>query len=539
MTDLVKHQRMANAIRALAMDAVERANSGHPGMPMGMADVATVLFTRYLKFDPTEPRWPDRDRFVLSAGHGSMLLYSVLFLLGVEEMTMDEIRNFRQLGSKTPGHPENFVTPGVETTTGPLGQGLGNAVGMALAERLMAAQFGDDIVDHRTYVIASDGDLMEGISHEAISIAGHLRLSKLIVFFDDNSISIDGPLSLSESGDQVARFEAAGWNASRIDGSNPDEIAAAIEAAQKSDRPTMIACRTTIGFGAPTKAGKASSHGSPLGAEEIAGARKALGWDYPPFEVPADVRDAWRIAGLKASQVRKEWEKRLAAVDAEKRAEFERRIRGELPPGFDGVIADYKRKLAADRPKVATRKSSEMALDVINPAVPETIGGSADLTGSNNTKSKDMKDVTPTDFSGRYIRWGVREHGDGLGDERHGAPWRAHPLWRHLPRLQRLLPPGDPPRGADGQPGHLRHDPRFDRPRRGRPDPPAGRAARGAPRHPQPPRLPPGRRDGDGRVLAAHARARPEPERHRAHPPEPAGGADRIHRGQSLRPRRL
>lgn len=413
MTDLVKHKRMANAIRALAMDAVERANSGHPGMPMGMADVATVLFTRYLKFDPTEPRWPDRDRFVLSAGHGSMLLYSVLFLLGVEEMTMDEIRNFRQAGSKTPGHPENFVTIGVETTTGPLGQGLGNAVGMAIAEKLMAARFGDDVVDHHTYVIASDGDLMEGISHESISIAGHLRLSKLIVFFDDNGISIDGPLSLSESGDQVARFEAAGWNASRIDGQNPDEIAAAIEAARKSDRPTMIACRTTIGFGAPTKAGKASSHGSPLGAEEITGARKALGWEYPPFEVPADIRDAWRIAGLKSSQLRKEWEKRLAGVDREQRAEFERRIRGELPPGFDGVIADYKRKLAADRPKVATRKSSEMALDVINPAVPETIGGSADLTGSNNTKSKDMKDVTPTDFTGRYIRWGVREHAMG------------------------------------------------------------------------------------------------------------------------------
>ena len=411
MTDLVKHQRMANAIRALAMDAVERANSGHPGMPMGMADVATVLFTRYLKFDPSEPRWPDRDRFVLSAGHGSMLLYSILYLLGVEAVTMDEIRNFRQLGSKTPGHPENFITPGIETTTGPLGQGLANAVGMALAERLMAARFGDGIVDHHTYVIASDGDLMEGISHEAISIAGHLRLSKLIVLFDDNGISIDGPLAIAESGDQVARFEAAGWNASRIDGHNPDEIAAAIVAARKSDRPTLIACRTTIGFGAPTKAGKASSHGSPLGAEEIAGARKALGWDHPPFEIPADIRDAWRIAGLKASQLRKEWEKRLAAADREQRAEFERRIRGELPPGFDGVIAAYKKKLAADRPKVATRKSSEMALDVINPAVPETIGGSADLTGSNNTRSKDMKDVTPDDFGGRYIRWGVREHG--------------------------------------------------------------------------------------------------------------------------------
>jgi len=413
MTDLVKHQRMANAIRALAMDAVERAKSGHPGMPMGMADVATVLFTRYLKYDPTSPRWPDRDRFVLSAGHGSMLLYSVLYLLGVEEMTIDEIRNFRQLGSKTPGHPENFVTLGVETTTGPLGQGLGNAVGMALAERLLAAQFGDGIVDHHTYVIASDGDLMEGLSHEAISIAGHLRLSKLIVFFDDNGISIDGPLSLAETGDQVARFEAAGWNARRIDGHNPDEIAAAIEEAQKSNRPTMIACRTTIGFGAPTKAGKSSSHGSPLGAEEIAGARKALGWDYPPFEIPADVRDAWRIAGLKAGQGRKDWEKRLAAVDAEQRAEFERRLRGELPPGLDAAISDYKKKLSADRPKVATRKSSEMALDVINPVVPETIGGSADLTGSNNTRSKDMKEVTPDDFGGRYIHWGVRELGMG------------------------------------------------------------------------------------------------------------------------------
>ena len=411
MTDLVKHQRMANAIRALAMDAVQRANSGHPGMPMGMADVATVLFTRYLDFDPTAPHWPDRDRFVLSAGHGSMLLYSVLHLLGVEEMTIDEIKNFRQLGSKTPGHPENFVTTGVETTTGPLGQGLGNAVGMAIAERLMAASFGKEVVDHHTFVIASDGDLMEGISHESISIAGHLRLGKLIVLYDDNHISIDGPTSLSESGDQVARFIAAGWNASRIDGHDPDAIAAAIDAAKKNDRPTMIACRTTIGFGAPTKAGKASSHGSPLGPEEIAGARKALGWDYPPFEIPADVRDAWRIAGLRSSQTRKEWEKRLAALDVEKRSEFERRVRGDLAAGLDEAIAAYKKKLAADKPKVATRKASEMALDVINPLVPEMIGGSADLTPSNNTRSKDMKEVTPGDFAGRYIHWGIREHG--------------------------------------------------------------------------------------------------------------------------------
>jgi transketolase len=411
MTDLSKHNGMANAIRALAMDAVERAKSGHPGLPMGAADIATVLFSRYLKFDPAFPDWPDRDRFVLSAGHGSMLLYSLLYLLGVEEVTIDELKNFRQLGSKTPGHPENFVTTGIETTTGPLGQGLGNAVGMAIAERILAAEFGSEIVDHRTYVLASDGDLMEGISHESISIAGHLRLNKLIVFFDDNGISIDGPTSLSESGDQVARFEAAGWNATRIDGQNPDEIARAIEAAQESERPSLIACKTTIGYGAPTKAGKASSHGSPLGAEEIAGARKALGWTSPPFDVPAEIRDAWRIAGLKAAHARKDWEKRLAALDGERRGEFERRIRGELPNGLDQTIAEYKRKLAFDKPKVATRKASEMALDVINPVVLETIGGSADLTGSNNTRSKDMKAIAPGDFSGRFIHWGVREHG--------------------------------------------------------------------------------------------------------------------------------
>ena len=411
MTDPAKHERMANAIRVLAMDAVEEASSGHPGLPMGAADIATVLFSRFLKFDPTEPYWPDRDRFVLSAGHGSMLLYALLHLLGVEEMTIDELRNFRQLGSKTPGHPENFVTPGVETTTGPLGQGLANAVGMALAERLMAAEFGDDIVDHRTYALVSDGDLMEGISHEAISIAGHLQLSKLIVLFDDNGISIDGPLSLAESGDQVARFEAAGWHASRIDGHNPDEIAGAIEAAQGNDRPTMIACKTTIGYGSPTKAGTSAAHGAPLGEPEVAATRVALAWNGQAFEIPADVRDCWRIAGLKTSQLRKDWEKRLASVDAEKRAEFDRRIRGDLPAGFDAAMLDYKKQLSVDRPKVATRKSSEMALDAINAAVPETIGGSADLTGSNNTRSKDLKSVSADDFSGRYIHWGVRELG--------------------------------------------------------------------------------------------------------------------------------
>ncbi len=411
MTDLVKHQRMANAIRALAMDAVQKANSGHPGMPMGMADVATVLFTRYLKFDPTDPEWPDRDRFVLSAGHGSMLLYAVLYLLGVEDMTIDQIKHFRQLDSATPGHPEYGHAAGVETTTGPLGQGITNAVGMALAERILAAQFGEDIVDHRTYVIASDGDLMEGISHEAISIAGHLRLNKLIVLFDDNSISIDGPLSLAESGDQVARFKAANWNAVHVDGHDAAAVAKAIEAAQASDKPSLIACKTTIAYGAPTKAGTADAHGSPLGDDEIAGARKALHWDSPPFEVPADIRDAWRIAGLKSSQTRKEWEKRLAGLNSDRRGEFERRMRGDLPAGFAAAITEYKRALTAEPPTVATRKASEMALNVINAVIPETIGGSADLSPSNNTRSKGLTDIKPGDYSGRYIHWGVREHG--------------------------------------------------------------------------------------------------------------------------------
>ncbi|MHA1157476.1 MAG: transketolase [Alphaproteobacteria bacterium] len=411
MSDQVKHQRMANAIRALAMDAVQKAKSGHPGMPMGTADIATVLFTRFLRFDPTDPQWADRDRFILSPGHGSMLLYSLLYLLGVEEMTLDELKRFRQLGSRTAGHPEIDLAPGIETTTGPLGQGLANGVGMALAERLLNARYGDDLVGHRTYVIASDGDLMEGISHEAISIAGHLRLSKLIVLFDDNGISIDGPLSLAESGDQVARFRAAGWNAVRVDGHAPDEIADAIEDAQDSDKPTLIACRTIIGKGAPTKAGKSSSHGSPLGEEEIAGAREALDWPYPPFEIPADVRDAWRIAGLKAGHARKAWEGRLAASDSQVRGEFRRCMRGDLPAGFAEAIDAHKAALSAEKPKVATRKASEMALDVINPVVTETVGGSADLTGSNNTRSKDLAEVSADDFSGRYIHWGVREHG--------------------------------------------------------------------------------------------------------------------------------
>jgi transketolase len=405
-----KHDRMANAIRFLSMDAVEKANSGHPGLPMGAADIATVLYTRFLTHDPKNPHWPDRDRFVLSAGHGSMLLYSLLYLSGYEDITLDEIRNFRQLGSRTAGHPEYGHAAGIETTTGPLGQGLANAVGMALAERMLAARFGDSVVDHRTYVFAGDGCLMEGISQEAITLAGHLRLNKLIVMWDDNEISIDGPLSLADSTDQCARFEASGWNTLRADGHDPDAIADAIEKARASGRPTMIAFKTTIGFGAPTKAGTAKAHGSPLGDDEIAATRKTLGWEAEPFQVPSDILDDWRLAGLRSARERKEWETRLADAEAEARGEFERRMRGELPETLDSAIEEYKQKLAAEHPKVATRKASEMALEVVNGVLPETIGGSADLTGSNNTKTSQTKPLTAEDYSGRYIHYGIREH---------------------------------------------------------------------------------------------------------------------------------
>ena len=411
MTDINKIPQMANAIRALSMDAVQAANSGHPGMPMGMADVATVLFTQFLKFDPRAPKWPDRDRFVLSAGHGSMLMYSLLYLTGYEDVTLDEIKNFRQLGAKTAGHPEYGHASGIETTTGPLGQGISTAVGMALAERIMNANYSDEIVDHMTYVIASDGDLMEGISHEAISLAGHYKLNKLIVLFDDNGISIDGPINLTESGDQQKRFEAAGWDVVSIDGHDPEAIIRAIEHAKTSDKPSLIACKTVIGYGAPTKAGKSSSHGSPLGPEEIAGARAALGWDHAPFEIPEDLLDAWRIAGLRSGHARIDWEKRHADLDLEIRSEFDRRISGEIPAGLTSAMKKYKKQLAEDQPKVATRVASQMALEVINDLLPETIGGSADLTGSNNTLTKDMQDITAESYGGRYIRWGIREHG--------------------------------------------------------------------------------------------------------------------------------
>jgi len=403
---------MANAVRALAMDAVEQAKSGHPGLPMGAADIATVLFTRFLKFDPADPSWPDRDRFVLSAGHGSMLIYALLHLLGSQSVTLDEIKRFRQLGSKTPGHPENFITPGIETTTGPLGQGLANAVGMAIAEAHLAAVFGRDTVDHRTYVLASDGDLMEGISQEAIAFAGHLKLNKLIVLFDDNGISIDGPLSLADSVDQIKRFESAGWIATRVDGHDPEAIAAALERAQTADRPTLIACKTQIGFGAPTKAGSEKSHGSPLGADEIKGAREKLGWTHGPFEVPNDVRESWLAAGQRAQRKRQDWAKRLATLPAETRTEFERRMRGDIAiDKLAAAVKSVKDKLAAAPKDIATRSASEFALETLVPAIPEMIGGSADLTGSNNTRPKGMGAMSAKDYAGRFIHYGIREHG--------------------------------------------------------------------------------------------------------------------------------
>ena len=405
-----EHARMANALRALAMDAVEKAKSGHPGMPMGMADVATVLWAKFLKFDPAEPHWPDRDRFVLSAGHGSMLLYALLHLTGFADMTMEELKRFRQLGAKTAGHPEFGHATGIETTTGPLGQGIANAVGMAMAERWLNARFGDSVVDHHTYVIAGDGCLMEGISQEAISLAGHLRLNRLIVLFDDNGISIDGPTSLTTSEDQCARFAASGWNTQRIDGHDPAAIEAAIAAARGSSRPTMIACRTTIGYGAPTKGGTAGAHGAPLGATEIAATRERLGWSNGPFEIPVDVLERWIDAGHRGAVARKAWEGRLTRLPGEQRAEFRRMLAGKLPKGFEEAVVSYKAKLLQDKPTLATRVSSQNALDILAAAVPELVGGSADLTGSNNTKAKSQTPLSASQYGGRYVYWGVREH---------------------------------------------------------------------------------------------------------------------------------
>ncbi len=398
---------MANAIRALAMDAVQAANSGHPGMPMGMADVATTLFTRYLKFDPARPEWADRDRFVLSAGHGSMLIYAALHLAGYARPTIDDIRNFRQLGSPCAGHPENFELKGVEVTTGPLGQGVAMAVGLAIAERHLNATFGDDLVDHRTWVIAGDGCLMEGINHEAVGLAGHLRLGRLNVLWDDNRITIDGAVDLSSSEDVIARHAAAGWHTLTVDGHDAEAIAKAMEAAIADPRPSLIACRTIIGYGAPTKAGTSATHGSPLGADEIAGTRAALGWTAAPFEIPADIAAAWAEAGARGRVEAEAWDGRLAGHAD--RAEFERRMAGDLPAG-DLIRAHIDALLAAPK-TVATRKASELALEALTAAIPEMVGGSADLTGSNNTKTKSQKALTADDYSGQYINYGIREFG--------------------------------------------------------------------------------------------------------------------------------
>jgi transketolase len=414
MAELSKSQiemrDMANAIRALSMDAVQVANSGHPGMPMGMADAATVLFSKFLKFDPSAPDWADRDRFVLSAGHGSMLIYSLLHLTGYKSMTMEQIRNFRQVGSITAGHPEYGHVPGVETTTGPLGQGIGNAVGMALAEAHLNARFGDDLVDHYTYVIAGDGCLMEGISQEAISLAGHLALNKLIVLWDDNNITIDGPVSLSDSTSQKKRFEASGWKVIEIDGHNVNQVASALRRAQKSDKPTLIACKTTIGKGAPTKAGSNKAHGSPLGEEEIAGTRKAIGWNHPPFEIPDEIYKLWKRPARKGRKAHREWKERLKA--SSQATEFNNAMAGKLDAGWKEAMQSYKDTVATEKPKIATRVASKNALIPLTEAISTMISGSADLEGSNKTRTPATShEIQASDYAGRYVNYGIREHG--------------------------------------------------------------------------------------------------------------------------------
>jgi transketolase len=408
----VDHSRMANAIRGLAMDAVEKAKSGHPGLPMGAADIATVLFTQFLKFDAADPKWPDRDRFILSAGHGSMLLYALLYLTGNTDMTLDQLKHFRQLGSLTPGHPENFHTKGIETTTGPLGQGIATSVGFAVAEKMLAAEFGKKVVDHHTYVICSDGDLMEGVSQEAIALAGHWKLHKLIVLYDDNGISIDGPTSLADSVDQVKRFKSAGWAAELIDGQDQAAIAAAITRAQKSNKPSLIACKTTIGYGAPNKAGTNKVHGEALGADELKAAKEKLGISLEPFSVPDDVLKAWREAGSRGATAHKEWDARFAELGNRKRAEFERRLRHERPASLAKAFKAHKKMLLETPQNIATRKSSESVIEAIAAAMPmEFLAGSADLTGSNNNKAKSATNFSAKTPKGRFIHYGIREHG--------------------------------------------------------------------------------------------------------------------------------
>ena len=406
-----EHWAKATAIRALAMDAVQAANSGHPGMPMGMADVATVLFSKHLKFDAAAPDWADRDRFILSAGHGSMLLYALLYLTGYKDMTLEEIRNFRQWGAKTAGHPEYGHAKGIETTTGPLGQGIANSVGFAMAEESLRARFGKKVVDHHTWVIAGDGCLMEGISHEAIGLAGMQRLSKLIVLWDNNDISIDGKISMSDITDQRERFRAAGWTVLHCDGHDPEDIDRAMTEAKSADGPVMIDCKTHIGFGSPKKQDTAGAHGSPLGADEIKAVKEIYGWPHGAFDIPADILDAWRKIGARGAAERKEWEGRLNSLSAAKKAEFERQMGLEAPKKLAATIRALKKQNSELAPKVATRKASEMVLEVVNPAMPETIGGSADLTGSNNTKTGDLGIFNPENRKGRYVHYGIREHG--------------------------------------------------------------------------------------------------------------------------------
>ncbi|WP_196216682.1 transketolase [Paracoccus shanxieyensis] len=399
---------MATAIRVLAMDAVEAANSGHPGAPMGMADVAAVLFNRFITVDPADDRWPDRDRFVMSAGHGSMLVYAINHMLGYDDMPMAQLRRFRQLGARTAGHPEYGHAKGIEVTTGPLGQGIATAVGMALAERILNARFGDDLVDHHTYVICGDGCLMEGISHEAIDLAGHQQLGRLIVLWDDNRITIDGGTDLSTSTDQMARFAASGWHVQAVDGHDRQAVAVAIAAARDDARPSMIACRTVIGFGAPNKQGSHDVHGAPLGAAEIAAARQHLGWPHPPFDLPQDITGAWRAIAARGAQARAAWQDRLAA--SPHKAAFAAAMAAPDAGALRRAIGDHSARMIAERPKLATRKASELALEVVNATLPNTIGGSADLTGSNNTRTKGMTAVTASDRAGRYVHYGIREH---------------------------------------------------------------------------------------------------------------------------------
>ena len=408
-----KLKDLSNAIRFLSIDAVQKANSGHPGMPMGMADVATVLFKYYLRFNPKNPKWINRDRFVLSAGHGSMLLYSLLYLTGYKKIKIEDIKNFRQVNSICAGHPEFEDNSGIETTTGPLGQGLGNSVGMAIAQEIFKKRFGSDLINNKTYVIASDGDLMEGISHEAMSLAGHLNLKNLIVFFDNNKISIDGPTSLSVSDNYKKRFEGYGWSFQEINGHNYKQISKAIEKANKSKKPTIISCKTIIGFGSPNKSGKASSHGAPLGEDEINLVRKKLGWKSKPFEIPDNILNAWREIGLKGDELEKKWKNNLEKKSDKIKNEFERLIKGDLSLNFDKVIGDEKLKFFQTRPKMATRQCSSSVISAITDVLPELVGGSADLSGSNNTKTENSIVINAKNFSGNYIHYGVREHAMG------------------------------------------------------------------------------------------------------------------------------